>query len=182
MRIKDHGCCVENRPEKAKVDSDKLTKWKSLSRVRLFVISPWNSPGQNTGVGSLSLLQRIFLTQGSNSGLLHCRQILYQQSCQGNPRILKWVAYPFSSGFPQPRNGTGVSCIASGFFTNWAIRETKLTERLYNPGKGCFLGPRKWQWGWKEGTGFEDVKGDMYTPSFWSDFSVKRLPFYSRWI
>ena len=42
---------------------------------------PWNSPGQNTGVGSLSLLQEIFLTQGSNPSLLHCRWILYQHSC-----------------------------------------------------------------------------------------------------
>ena len=39
--------------------------------------SPWNSLGQNTGVGSLSLLQGIFPTQGSNQRLLHCRQILY---------------------------------------------------------------------------------------------------------
>ena len=42
--------------------------------------SPWNSPGQNTGVGSNSILQGIFLTQGSNPGLLHCRWILYQMS------------------------------------------------------------------------------------------------------
>ena len=49
--------------------------------------SPWNSPGQNTGVGSLSLLQGIFPTQGSNPGLLHCRQILYQLSYQGGPVI-----------------------------------------------------------------------------------------------
>ena len=42
--------------------------------------SPWNSPGQNTGVGSLSLLQGIFPTRGSNPGLLHCGQILYQLS------------------------------------------------------------------------------------------------------
>ena len=48
---------------------------------------PWNPPGQNTGVGSLSLLQQIFLTQESNLGLLHCRQILYQLSFQGSPRI-----------------------------------------------------------------------------------------------
>ena len=40
--------------------------------------SPWNSPGQNTGVDSLSLFQGIFLTQELNWGLLHCRQILYQ--------------------------------------------------------------------------------------------------------
>ena len=39
--------------------------------------SPWNSPGQNAGVGSLSFLQGIFPTQGSNSGLLDCRRILY---------------------------------------------------------------------------------------------------------
>ena len=45
--------------------------------------SPWNSPGQNTGVGSLSLLRGIFLTQGSNPGLLHCRWILYQHNCWG---------------------------------------------------------------------------------------------------
>ena len=47
--------------------------------------SPWDSPGQNTGVGSLSFLQRIFLTQESNQGLLHCRLILYQLSYQGSP-------------------------------------------------------------------------------------------------
>ena len=44
------------------------------------------TPGQNNGVGSLSLLQGIFPTQGLNSGLLHCRQILYQQGkTQGKP-------------------------------------------------------------------------------------------------
>ena len=56
--------------------------------------SPWNSPVQNIGVGSLSLLQGIFPTQGSNPGLPHCRQILYQLSHKGSPRILEWVAYP----------------------------------------------------------------------------------------
>ena len=85
--------------------------------------SPWNSPGQNTRVGSLSLLQGIFPNQGSNPSLQHCRQILYQPSHKGSPKILEWVAYPFSSGSFQPRNRTGVSCIAGGFFTNWAIRE-----------------------------------------------------------
>ena len=41
------------------------------------LLCPWNSPGKNTAVGCCSLLQRIFPTQGSNPGLLHCRQILY---------------------------------------------------------------------------------------------------------
>ena len=90
--------------------------------------SPWNFPGQNTGVGSLSLLQGIFPTQGSNPGLPLCRWILYQLSHKGSPRILEWVAYPFSSGSSQPRNWTGVSCIASRFFTNWAIREAQVGQ------------------------------------------------------
>ena len=72
---------------------------------------------------SLSLLQGSFLTQESNWGLLHCRWILYHLSQQGSPKILEWIAYPFSRGFSRPRNQTGVSCIAGGFFTSSAIRE-----------------------------------------------------------
>ena len=49
------------------------------------LLCPWDSPGKNTGVGCHSLLQGIFLTQGSNLGLLHCRQILYSLSHQGSP-------------------------------------------------------------------------------------------------
>ena len=74
------------------------------------LFSPWNSPGQNTGVGSL--LQGIFPTQGSNPSLPHCGQILYQLSHKGSPRILEWVAYPFSRRSSWPRNQTRVSCIA----------------------------------------------------------------------
>ena len=67
----------------------------------------WDSPGQKTEVGSLSLLQGIFPPQGSNPGLPHCRQILYCLSHQGSPWILEWVAYPFSRGASRPRNQTG---------------------------------------------------------------------------
>ena len=49
--------------------------------------SLWNSPGQNTGVGSLFHLQGIVPIQVSNPGLLHCRQILYQMSHTGSPYI-----------------------------------------------------------------------------------------------
>ena len=87
--------------------------------------SHWHSSGQDTGVDSLSLLQGILPTQGSNPGLQHCRRTLYQLSHKVSPRILEWVAYPFSSGSSRPRNRTGVSCIADGSFTNWAIREEK---------------------------------------------------------
>ena len=90
----------------------------------------WNSPCQNTRVGSLSLLQRIFPTQGSNPGLTHCRQILYQLSHKGSPRILEGVAYPFSRRSSHPKNQTGVSCIAGGFFTNWAMRKAQDIDKL----------------------------------------------------
>ena len=83
--------------------------------------SPWNAPDQNTRVGSLSLLQWIFPTQGSNPGLLHYRQSLYQLSHKANSRILEWVAYPFSSRSSPSRNRTRLSCTAAGFFTKWAI-------------------------------------------------------------
>ena len=49
-------------------------------------LCPWNSSGANSGVGSCSLLRGIFPTQGSNPGLLHCRQILYHLSLQGSPK------------------------------------------------------------------------------------------------
>ena len=49
--------------------------------------SSWNSPGQNTGVGSLSLLQGIFPTQRSNPGLPHYRRILYQLRHKGSPSL-----------------------------------------------------------------------------------------------
>ena len=47
--------------------------------------SPWNSPDQNTGVGSLSLLQGIFPTQRLNPGLPHCKRIVYQLSQKESP-------------------------------------------------------------------------------------------------
>ena len=95
----------------------------------------WNSLGQNTGVGSLSLLQGIFWTQGSNPGLPCCRWILYKLSHQGSSRILEWVACPFSSRSSWLRNWTRVSCIAGEFFTNWDIREplTSLCASEFEP-------------------------------------------------
>ena len=94
---------------------------------------PWNSLVQNTGVGSLSLIQEIFPTQGSNPGLPHCRRIFYHLSCKGSPRILEWVAYLFSSRSSRLRNRTRVSFIVGGFFTNWAIRAALSPVQLIYP-------------------------------------------------
>ena len=80
------------------------------------LLCPWGSPGQYTGVGCHALLQGIF--QGLNPGLPHCRWILYHLSHQGSPRILNWVAYPFSGGSSHARNQTRISCSAGGFFTS----------------------------------------------------------------
>jgi len=94
-----------------------------------WLYSAWDSPDQNTGVGSLSFSRGTFPTQGWNPGLPHCKQILYQLSHKGSPRILEWVAVPFSSGSSQPRDGTQLSCMAVRFFTNWATREAQRWSR-----------------------------------------------------
>ena len=98
-----------------------LWQWKSLSPVWLFVTpcdppySPWNSLDQNI----IKLL----------------KWILYQLSYKGSPKILEWVANPFSRGSSQPRNQTEVFCTASGFFTNWAMREAQhIPIETCNPG------------------------------------------------
>ena len=115
------------------------SEWKSLSRVRLFV-----TPGTKQSIefsrpeywmDSLSLLQGIFPTQASNPGLPHCRWILYHLSHKGSPKILEWVPCPFSSRSSWSRNRTEVSCIAGGFFTNWAIREAAYKQWLGNDGE-----------------------------------------------
>ena len=92
--------------------------------------SPWDSPGQNTGMGSLSLLQGIFPAQESNWGFLHCRQILYQLSYQGRPRegghqtwwwrcaitLLGWFQVHFKQTFWSP----GCSFFFLWHFENYA--------------------------------------------------------------
>ena len=77
--------------------------------------SPWNSPVQNTGVGSLSLFQPrtsiswIFPTQGSNPGLPHCRRILYRLSHKGSPKILGWGSLSlFQWIFPTQESNRGL--------------------------------------------------------------------------
>ena len=81
------------------------SEWESHSVMSdsetLWTIQCMEFSRPDTGVGSLSLLQGIFLTPGPNPGLLHCRQI-YRLSHQGSPGILKSVAYPFSSGSSDP--------------------------------------------------------------------------------
>ena len=72
---------------------------------------------QEYWVGSLSLLQGIFPTQGWNPGLPHCRWIHYQMSHEGSPRILEWIACTFSRGSSWPRNWTGVSLQADSLPT-----------------------------------------------------------------
>ena len=62
----------------------KIAQW-CLTLCKPMEYSPWYSPDQNTRVGSHSLLQGIFPTQGSKPGVPHCRWVLYQLSHQGSP-------------------------------------------------------------------------------------------------
>ena len=110
--------------------------------------SPWNSPGQNTGVGSLSLLQGIIPTQGSNTGLSHCSQILYQLSYKdleslfgGSRRGAQLLVYPWPKTGP-PLSGVVVLFDRARSFgrdTHGAVREegdTCLASQIsqINPG------------------------------------------------
>ena len=80
--------------EEAKMNRKELACWNMWSEGHSVVsdslqpheqYSPWNSPGQNIGMGSLSLLQGIFPTQWLSPGLPHCRWNIYQLSHKGSP-------------------------------------------------------------------------------------------------
>ena len=87
---------------------------------------------------TIPLIQRMFTfwdhamyiteMKGAQSCLTLCDPMDYTVHGILQARILEWVAFPFSRGSSQPRNQTRVSCIASGFFTNWAIREAQLVS------------------------------------------------------
>ena len=108
----------------ASVMSDSVRPY-GLQPTRL--LCPWDSPDKNTRVCSHFLLQSILLTQGSDPGLLHCKQFLYHLSHQGSPRILEWVAIPFSRGSSRPRGRTQISCSGGRFFTVWATGEVSIS-------------------------------------------------------
>ena len=88
----------------------------------------YNSPGKNTGVGSLSLLQGIFPTQGLIPGLPHYKRIICQLNHKGSQRILKWVAYPFFSRPSQPRNWTGDLCLPTNYWKLYSWNLCLLTD------------------------------------------------------
>ena len=112
----------------------KVTKWKSISRVVKWSEScsvmsdslrphglTWNSPGKNTGVGSLSLLQGIFTTQGLNPGLLHFRQILYQLS---HKEVQVWVKHAkYAYYYYQQTWRTGGRCEAMRMIKHNAFKK-----------------------------------------------------------
>ena len=67
--------------------------WDRLDCSLTRLLCPWNFPGKNTGVGCHFLLQGVFLTQGLNSHLLHCRQILYSLNNWGSPILFDMYIY-----------------------------------------------------------------------------------------
>ena len=98
-------------------------------------------PGQGTGMGSRSLLQGIFPTQGLNPGLPHCKWILYQLSHKGSPRILEWVANPFPGDLPDPGIELGSSALqADSLLTELSEKgNTAIKIRCCECGNGCVL-------------------------------------------
>ena len=107
-----------------------VSEWLKVTQSCLILCnSPWNSPGLN--VGSFSLLQGIFPTQELNSGLHIAGGLFTNWSHKGSPRILEWVAYPFSSRSSRPRNQTRAACNAGEFFTNWVMRGALSSNRAF---------------------------------------------------
>ena len=109
--------------------------------------SPWNSPGQNTGVGSRSrypVLQGIFPIQGSNLGLPHCKRILYQLSHKGSPqgKLLLSTASVKGSGVTALREASRArdSPKCPPNFHSWTIAILKLFADT--PNSTPFLNPR----------------------------------------
>ena len=75
----------EDALEEGMATHSRILAWRTPMDKSLAGYSPWNTPGQDTGLGSRSFLQRFFSTQGLKPGLPHCRQILYPLSHQGSP-------------------------------------------------------------------------------------------------
>ena len=90
-------------------------------------------PGKNTGVGCHFLLQGIFPTQGSNAGLLHCRQILYRLDYEGSPigaSILKELQKPLKHGpLPSGSNSVQKAC-SQGVCRDWSMYNTLRDSKL----------------------------------------------------
>ena len=129
-----------------------ISKWSDTPRGALTVLK-WKSLAQSCltvqpmyymvhGILQARILEWVVFPFSRGSSQRRDRtqvshlQILYQLSHLGSPRILEWVAYTFSSGSSPSRNWTGVSCIAGGFFTNWAIGETHDSSKALSKDQG----------------------------------------------
>ena len=121
------GTCIPHATTKdptTKPQSSQVNKWKKVKSEICSVIS------DSMQILQVRILEWVSFSppRGWTQVCLHCRWILYQVSHKGSPRILQWVAYPFSTGSTWPRNQTGVTCIAGRFFTNWVIREAPINK------------------------------------------------------
>ena len=120
--------------DKSRLNELLLSEWKSLSHVWLFA-TPWIVASQaplstefsrpEYWSGQPFPFSRGLPNPGIEPRSPNCRLILYCLSHQGSPRILEWIAYPFSRGCSWLRSQNRVSCIAGGFFTSWATREAQ---------------------------------------------------------
>ena len=106
------GCSVLIRGDLQGLHSLVLVSLRGRDTPQFSKDSPWNSPGQNTGVGSLSLVQGMFPTPGLNPGLPHCRQIPYQLSYQGSPSQRTEVFISQNPKTPKASLWTGVTLLS----------------------------------------------------------------------
>ena len=118
-----------------------------------------NSPSKSTGVGCYFLLQGLFLTQGSNPGLLHCMQILYQLSHEGSQSHRYWVWQNKFCHSHQPRKCSNLLKWPKAFshqfkfepyslFSNFSRKiKTQVQNRsIYTIGNSCKGCNKSWWW------------------------------------
>ena len=140
-----------------------------------------DSPGKNTGLGCHAFLQGIFPTQGSKPGLPRGRWILYRLSHQGSPRILKWVAYPFSS--------------RSSWARGWMVLWRPTRHFRINTPKRCPFHYRGLEWEssksrdtwnnrqiWPWSTKWSSAKGNRVLYRERTVHSKHPLPQHKRWV
>ena len=103
--------------------TDNMLKW----------YSGWNTPGKNTGVGSHSLFQGIFPTQGTNPCLPHCRQTLLPSELTGKPKNTGVGSHSLLQGTFLTLGLNRDPCIVGRFFISWATREAhiKINNKYY---------------------------------------------------
>ena len=172
---------------------DKVSGWRQVGWVQAFSPSHPFSSVQQKHVESLQIAtqrnKKLFVKEAGNLALVQVKvKVAQSRPTLCNPmdytvngilqaRILEWIAFPFSRGSSQHRDGTQVSCIAGRFFPSWAIREAQeywsrqpVPSPRDLPNPGIKLGPSALQ--------ADALPAKLWGKATWTVISCKALWWY----